>query len=150
MAMVLAALHSDCKLASHLATLLTGQRKVIVSAMIESLLMVGTAWFIHAVAAGLPAIVAFFGKVPIRWFFVLALLAAPFWALLPAQTIWPVGGASSYFTRLIVLTFVVFVAEIVEVSPVMRKAPAWCHLLVLAIAVLAVIPLQLSVPALPD
>jgi hypothetical protein len=69
---------------------------------------------------------------------------------LAPQSIWPVGGLFSFSMRLVVLTFVVFVAEIVEVSPLMRKAPAWCHLLVLAIAVLAVVPIQLSVPALPD
>jgi hypothetical protein len=118
--------------------------------MIQTLMLVGIPWFFHVLVAGLPVVVAFLSKMPIRWFFAMSLLVAPFWMLVPGQMIWPVGGLSSFFMRLVVLTFVVYVAEIVEVSPLLRKAPAWCHLLVLAIATLSVIPIQLSVPALPD
>jgi hypothetical protein len=53
--------------------------------MIESLLMAGVVWLIHAVAGGLPAIVFRLRGGRIRWAYCLLLIALPFWALLPAQ-----------------------------------------------------------------
>lgn len=117
---------------------------------VETSMMVGTVWFGHAVVARLPAISALIGRVRIRWIYALALLVLPFWALVPAQWIWPSGGMVSYLTRLMILTGAVFVAEGIEVLPLMRKAPTWCHLLLLAIATLSVIPIQLVVPSYPD
>lgn len=118
--------------------------------MIESLLMAGIVWSVHAVAGGLPAIVAFLmGKLD-RSTCCLWLLVLPFWALLAAQMIWPVGGMSSYLARLFGLTVAVFCAQIIAILPGMRKAPAWSHLLLLLVATLAVVPLQLLVPALSD
>lgn len=116
--------------------------------MIESLLMAGIVWSVHAVAGGLPAIVAFLmGKLD-RSTCCLWLLVLPFWALLAAQMIWPVGGMSSYLARLFGLTVAVFCAQIIAILPGMRKAPAWSHLLLLLVATLAVV--QLLVPALSD
>lgn len=57
---------------------------------------------------------------------------------------------SSYLTRLIVLTVIVFIAELIEVLLRIRKTPEWIHLLLLVVAVLSVVPIQLVVPSLPD
>lgn len=118
--------------------------------MVETILMVGTVWFLHAVTAGLPVIGALIERLRIRWAYCLALLVVPFWALVPAQMNWLTGGMVRYLTRQMILTGVVFVAEGIEVLPTMRKAPAWSHLAILAVAVLSVIPIQLVVPAYPD
>lgn len=85
-----------------------------------------------------------------RWGFSAALLILPFLALIPAQGMWAVGGMVSYLIRLLILTGVVLVAQLVEVLPFMRRAPTFCHVLLLAAAVLAVVPIQLMVPAYPD
>ena len=118
--------------------------------MAESLLIVGAVWLLHAVVAGLPAIaVTLLGKRG-HWIYCILLLAVPFWALLLAQGIWPIGGMSSYSVRLIVLTVIVFVAVAVEVLPQTRRSPVWVHLVLVLIATLSVIPIQLLVPALSD
>lgn len=118
--------------------------------MAENLLMVGIVWLFHAVAGGLPAIVAVLGRKVDRWVYSLLLVILPFWALLPAQVLWPIGGMSSYLTRLIVLTVIVFIAEVIEVLARMRKAPGWIHPVLLIVALLSVVPIQLIVPSLPD
>jgi hypothetical protein len=118
--------------------------------MIESLVMAGVVWLIHAVAGGLPAIVFGLRGWPFRWTYCLLLIALPFWALLPAQVLWPVGGMSSYLTRILVLTAIVFIATLIEVFANRRKTPVWIHPLLLVASVLAVVPIQFVVPPLPD
>ena len=112
--------------------------------------MAGTVWLLHAVAAGLPAIATLLAGKRNNWGYCLSLLILPFFALIPAQVIWPTGGMSSYLARLMFLTSVVFVMQCVEALPSMRGAPAWYHALLLTVAVLAVIPIQLVVPSFPD
>lgn len=118
--------------------------------MLASLLMVGIVWLLHAAAAGLPAIVAFLAGKRKHWGYCLSLLTLPFFALIAAQMLWPIGGMSSYLARLIILTVVVLAMQFVEVLPFMRGAPAWYHSLLLTVAVVAVIPIQLGVPSYPD
>jgi hypothetical protein len=118
--------------------------------MAESIAMLALVWIAHAVLAGLPAITAYRNRIPCRWAVCLALVAGPFWALLLAQGFWPVGGMSSYLLRLLLLTAVVFVAELIEVSLSKRSAPIGRHMLLLAGAILAVVPIQLMVPSLSD
>jgi hypothetical protein len=119
--------------------------------MAESLAMCGTVWLLHAVAAGLPAIYALIVSLPGRWRALSAsLVIIPFLALIGAQFIWPVGGASSFLSRLALLTIVVFAIEALLLLPNLRSCSKWCHLLLLTAAVLAVLPIQLIVPFLPD
>ena len=118
--------------------------------MVESLLIVGTLWLLHAVVAGLPAIAVTLSGKRDHWIYCLLLLTVPFWALVLAQSIWPIGGMSSYSLRLIVLTVIVFVAVAVEVLSRTRRSSVWVHLLLVLIAALSVIPIQLLVPALSD
>lgn len=118
--------------------------------MVESLLTVGAVWLLHAAIGGLPAMVAILRGRGNRWGYCLALLIVPFWALLTAQMIWPVGGMSSYLLRLTILTVIVFIAQLIKVLPFMSEASAGYHLSLLIIAVLAVVPIQLAVPSYPD
>lgn len=112
--------------------------------------LVGVVWMAHVVAGGLPAIAFGLRGRRDRWAYCLLLVTLPFWALLPAQMLWPVGGMSSYLTRLLVLTAIVFIATLIDVFASRRKAPGWIHPLLLIAAVLAVVPIQLVVPSLPD
>jgi hypothetical protein len=116
----------------------------------ESLLMAGFVWIIHGTIAGSPAVAAYLKGIRSRWKHCLALVSVPFWCLLPAQVIWPAGGFSSYFTRLLILTVVVFVAELIAISPLLRRAATWRHWLLLVLTSLAVVPIQWIVPAYPD
>ena len=118
--------------------------------MAESIAAFALVWMAHAVLGGLPLVAGYLNRIPCRWAVCLALLTVPFWALLPAQEIWPVGGMSSFLARLLLLTLVVFIAEGIEVLLSKRSAPTPYHLLLLAVASLAVVPIQLLVPSLAD
>jgi hypothetical protein len=118
--------------------------------MAEYILVVGAVWLFHAATGGSPAIDAVLGGKVNRWVYSLLLVVLPFWSLQLAQMLWPIGGMSSYLTRLAVLTVIVFIAELVEVLSQMRNAHRWIHPLPLIVAVLSVVPIQLLVPSLPD
>ena len=119
--------------------------------MADALVMLGLIWLLHALAAGGPVILAWLARVTGSWRMIgAALLIVPFWGLIGVQGIWPVGGASSFIVRVGLLTFVVFVAEAFLLLPAVRKGPAWSRVLLLSVAIVSVVPNQLSVPALPD
>jgi hypothetical protein len=121
------------------------------SATAESLAMFGIVWLLHAVAASWPAIVAWIVKLPGRWRSLsAALVIIPFLALIGAQGIWPVGGAASFMWRLGLLTIVVLGTQALLLLPSLRRGPKWSRLLLLLVAVVAVVPIQLIVPSLPD
>jgi hypothetical protein len=118
--------------------------------MAEYILVLSGFWLFHAALGGSPAIDAVLGGKVNRWVHSLLLVALPFWSLQLAQMLWPVGGMSSYLTRLAVLTVIVFIAELREVLAQRRNSPKWVHPLLLILATLSVVPIQLLVPALPD
>jgi len=113
--------------------------------------MFGMAWSLHAIAASGPAIFAWIVKLPGRWRALsAALVIIPFLALIGAQGVWPVGGASSFLLRLGLLTIVVLGIQAFTILPSLRRGPKCSRLLLLVVAVVAVVPIQLIVPSLPD
>jgi hypothetical protein len=106
-------------------------------------------WGMHAVVAGLPALVGLFIRTPGSWRgFAVALLILPFAALVGMTIVWPIAGLSSFVMTLALLTVVVFIAELLLQMPLFRTE--WSQFLVLLVAVLAAVPIHLAVPALPD
>jgi hypothetical protein len=106
-------------------------------------------WVLHAMVAGLPAVVGLFLRGPGNWSgFAVALLILPFAALVGMTMAWPIAGLSSFAMTLALLTVVVFVAEVLLQMPLFGTA--WSQFLVLLVAVLAAVPIHLAVPALPD
>lgn len=106
-------------------------------------------WGLHAVVAGLPALVGLFIRTPGSWrAFAVALLILPFAALVGMKGVWPIGGLSSFVITLELLTVVVFIAELLLQIPLFRTALS--QFFVLLAAVLSAVPIHLSVPALPD
>jgi hypothetical protein len=119
--------------------------------MAESIAMFGSVWLLHAAAASGPAIYAWIVSLPGRWRALCsAMVIVPFMALIGAQVIWPVGGASSFLWRLGLLTVVVLGLETVLLLPTVRQGSKWYRLLILIVAVAAAVPIQLVVPSLPD
>jgi hypothetical protein len=119
--------------------------------MAGAIMMFGTFWLLHAMIGGAPAIVAAIAGQNGKWRWAGgALVVAPLWALVMMQGVWPSGGASSFLTRLILLTIVVFVAELLLVLPTARSGSVWHGLLLLGLAIASVVPIQLAVPSLPD
>jgi hypothetical protein len=118
--------------------------------MAEYILVVSAIWLFHATLGGSPAIDAVLGGKVHRWVHSLLLVVLPFWSLQLAQMLWPVGGMSSYLTRLAVLTVIVFITELLGILAQRRNSPKWVDPLLLILAMLSVVPIQLLVPALPD
>jgi hypothetical protein len=106
-------------------------------------------WGLHAMLAGLPALVGLFVRTPGSWRgFAVALLVLPFAALVGMKIAWPIGGLASFLVTLTLLTVVVFVSELLLQMPLVGTA--WSRLVVLLAAVLAAMPIHLLVPALPE
>lgn len=73
-----------------------------------------------------------------------------FCALVLAQLVWPVGGGSSMLMRLLMASIVLVTAELVVLSPVMRRGSASRPWIALFVALVSVGPIHLLVPSLPD